>query len=133
VVTSDLGQKFFKSNIPNMVAKSVTRDDNPLTYLNCTTKYYMDHDDLIAYPGEQGGPSCGCNSIYFESEENLDLLIDGFYIDSKSSTKQTREFIQGFDFDDRLAVSTRERACTLNANDIVTNIDNEINMWKISI
>jgi hypothetical protein len=106
IIVSDSSQKFFKSNYPNMVSNGIIHDNNPMTFLNCTTTYYQDHEDLSILPGEEGGPYCGCNSVYFENEDNLNLLIDEFF-NFKGETDayvSTFNFVAGFAYDDRLAV-----------------------------
>ena len=56
-------------------------------------------------PGEQGGPSCKCNTYYFASEEKLDTLIDLYF----NHFMPADDSILNLDFDTKKAIM--ELAC----------------------
>ena len=69
---AESAHKFYKTHLSNMDLTYV----NPL---NCTKNPYQNNIlTSSALPGDENGPLCSCNDLYFQSEENLDILI-GLY------------------------------------------------------
>ena len=50
--------------------------------MNCTANPWNPQLEVLkteAAPGDKVGPMCTCNSYYFESEDNLNSLIDLYF------------------------------------------------------
>jgi hypothetical protein len=57
-------------------------DSDIVNPMNCTRNPWdakLEYLKTESAPGEADGPMCTCNAYYFESEENLDTLIDLYF------------------------------------------------------
>jgi hypothetical protein len=65
--------------------------------------FYEHAEDVTALPGTENGPYCGCNSYYFESEDNINELLK-IYSGSESFDYRVNKLLYNFSFTEKVEV-----------------------------
>eukprot|EP01035_Chromulina_nebulosa_P019380 gene19380-25248_t len=112
IVVAQSSQRFFKEVIGTKDNWEVSGLD--MVYpLECSENPWEDgylSTKYTAGPGEEGGPSCTCNSYYFEDPDKLLQLINTYFSDwvgSDSVQSETLELIYGLSFEQQVDVMTQ--------------------------
>ncbi len=109
VVVTQSAQTFFKKFIVTNPEAYETNFGVPFP-LNCSSNPWSDGIlSTTAYPGEEGGPSCTCNSNYLVDDDSMQILIEAYFsmfLDPKQGQNAVVQYIEGLALEDKRAVMT---------------------------